>query len=119
MKTVFKIAVGLMLGAVLLIVGCAALIGAGAAKVAHDQERSAATAAQVARIRTGMTRGAVHHTLSPTKPDIVSDSASDGLGSSAIESYNVKDGGRLFGKSVTITYSNGRVIDVTKTDLGG
>jgi hypothetical protein len=35
-----------------------------------------------------------------------------------METYDVKDGGKLFGKSVTVMYSNGKVMDITNADLG-
>lgn len=39
MKTVLKVALGMMLGGLVLIAGCAALIGAGADKVSKDLDR--------------------------------------------------------------------------------
>jgi hypothetical protein len=41
-----------------------------------------------------------------------------GLGTSAMETYDVRDGAKRVGKSVTVMYSNGKVMDITNTDLG-
>jgi hypothetical protein len=35
-----------------------------------------------------------------------------------METYDVKDGAKRVGKSVTVMYSNGKVMDITNTDLG-
>jgi hypothetical protein len=118
MKTILKITAGILLAGTIAIVGVVALIGAGASTAAKQQDAQAASPAQVAKVRHGMKRVQVHRLLAPAKPQLVSDSATEGLGTSAAETFDVKDGGNLFGKSVTVMYSNGRVIDVTSTDLG-
>jgi hypothetical protein len=60
-KTVLKITLGILLAAVLLIGGCAALIG-GAANEVQEIDKSAITPAQYRSISTGMTRDAVERT---------------------------------------------------------
>jgi hypothetical protein len=41
-----------------------------------------------------------------------------GLGTSATGTYDVNYGGKRFGKSVTVMYSNGKVMEITNTDVG-
>jgi hypothetical protein len=118
MKLILKITAGILLAGVLTTVGCAALIGGAADSVTKDQEKNAASVAQVKQLHHGMTRREVHAVMAPAKPNLDSSSATEGLGTSAIENYDVKDGGKLFGKSVMVSYSNGHVIDITSTDLG-
>lgn len=118
MKLFLKITAGVVAGVVVVIVAFAVLLGSAANSVATDSEKAAATPAQVEKVHHGMTRGQVHRLLAPAKPNLESSSSTAGVGNMAIESFDVKDGGRLFGKSVTVTYDNGRVVDVTKTDLG-
>jgi hypothetical protein len=69
-------------------------------------------------VHHGLKRSEVHRIMAPAKAHLESSSNTEGLGTSSMETYDVKDGGKLFGKSVTVFYSNGRVMDVTKTDLG-
>jgi hypothetical protein len=118
MKTILKITAGILLAGTIAIVGVVALVGAGASSAAKEQDAQAASPAQVQRVKHGMKRSQVHRLLAPAKPHLVSDSSTEGLGTSAAETFDVKDGGKLFGKSVTVFYSNGRVIDITSTDLG-
>ena len=47
-----------------------------------------------------MTVGEVHKIMAPAKPNVQSESDFDGVGTSHIESYDVKDG-KVFGKDVT------------------
>jgi hypothetical protein len=118
MKTILKITAGILLAGTIVIVGVVALIGGAASSVASDQEKNAATAAQVRSLHHGMKRSEVHAAMAPAKANLDSSSDTEGLGATALESYDVKDGGKLFGKSVTVMYSNNRVMDITKTDLG-
>jgi hypothetical protein len=118
MKTILKITAGILLAGTIVIVGIVALIGGAASSVASDQEKSAATPAQIQSLHHGMKRSAVHRIMAPAKAHLQSSSDTEGLGTSSMESYDVKDGGKLFGKSVTVMYSNGKVIDITNTDLG-
>ena len=82
-----------------------------------DMEKAAATPSQVDSIAKGMTVGEVHKIMAPAKPNVQSESDFDGVGTSRIESYDVKDG-KVFGKDVTITFDNGKVFSITKSDLG-
>lgn len=63
MKTVLKITLGILLASVLLIGGCAALIGGAANEVQKEHDKSAITPAQYRSISTGMTRKAVEREL--------------------------------------------------------
>lgn len=118
MKTILKITAGIMLAGTLMIGGCAALIGASADQAAKTSEKTSASATQVEQIKHGMTVTRVHNLMLPATPQLGSDSDMEGIGTSRLESYDVKDGGQLFGKSVTVTYLDGKVSDITKTDLG-
>jgi hypothetical protein len=118
MKTILKITAGILLAGAVMIGGCAALIGAGANQAVKESEKASASAAQVDQIKHGMSVERVHKIMLPAKPQLGSDSDMEGVGTSRIESFDVKDGGQVFGKSVTITYLDGKVSDITKTDLG-
>jgi len=118
MKTILKIMLGVVLGSIVLIGGCAVVVGASVDKAAKDTEKASASAAQVDRIKHGMRPAQVHRIMAPAKAQLESSSDTEGLSTSRVETFDVKDGGKLFGKSVTVFYSNGHVNDVTKTDLG-
>jgi hypothetical protein len=118
MKTILKITAGVLLAGTIAIVGFAALLGGAANSVASDQEKDAATPAQVARIKHGMKQSEVQKIMAPAKGQLETESSTAGLGESAMETYDVKDGGKLLGKSVTVFYSDHRVADITQTDLG-
>ncbi len=53
MKTVVKVALGVTLGLVVVIVGCSALIGAGVDKAQKDSDKAAITAKQYKGAKTG------------------------------------------------------------------
>jgi hypothetical protein len=75
MKTIVKIALGMVLGATILIVGCAALLGAGANKAIHDIRKSndahGITTAQYHSIKLGEKHSEVEAALvvSPVSRD--------------------------------------------------
>ena len=118
MKTILKITAGILLAGTIAIGGCAALVGAGASQVAKDTEKASASPAQVKQLHHGMKRSEVHSIMAPANAHLETSSDTQGLGTSAMESYDVKDGGKLFGKSVTVFYVNDRVNDITNTDMG-
>jgi hypothetical protein len=117
MKTILKITAGVLLAGTIAIVGFAALLGASNS-VASDQEKNAATPGQVARIKHGMKQSEVHRIMAPATGQLETRSSTAGVGESAMETYDIKDGGKLLGKSVTVFYSDHRVADITQTDLG-
>lgn len=53
MKTVLKIALGIVLGCTVLIVGCVALIGAGIDEAQDESDEAAITQADYASVKTG------------------------------------------------------------------
>lgn len=55
MKTIFKVIVGMIIGATILIVGCAALISSGAKQVQQESDKHAITLHQFHRMHVGMT----------------------------------------------------------------
>jgi hypothetical protein len=118
MKTILKITAGILLAGTIAIVGIVALIGGAASSAASDQDANAATPAQVQRLHHGLKRSEVHRIMAPAKAHPESSSNTEGLGTSSMEAHDVKDGGKLFGKSVTVMYSNGKVMAITNTDLG-
>ncbi len=54
MKTVLKVALGLVLGLTVVIVGCAALFSAGVEKVQKDSDKTAITVGQYGSAKTGV-----------------------------------------------------------------
>lgn len=59
MKTVVKVALGILLACAVLIGGCVALIGGAANEVQKDSDRTAITPAEYQRVKTGDRRSAV------------------------------------------------------------
>lgn len=55
MKTVMKVGLGVVLGCLVLIVGCGVLIGVGLNETQKESDEHAITPAQFREIRTGMT----------------------------------------------------------------
>lgn len=53
MKTMLKVALGVVLGFTVLIVGCVALIGAGAQQVQKESDKTAITLAEYQSAKTG------------------------------------------------------------------
>jgi hypothetical protein len=65
MKTVFKITFGIVLAGLLLMGGCAALIGGAANEVVKESDKSAITQAQFDSIEKGATKDEVTEALKP------------------------------------------------------
>lgn len=63
MKTVVKVTLGILLACVILIGGCAALIGGAADNVQKDSDRTAITRAQYRQVHTGDTKSQVESLL--------------------------------------------------------
>ena len=120
MKLVLKITLGIILGATLLVVGCTALIGAGASSVSNEMEKTEQRSEQhgrdlakrLAQVQHGMTRAQVIAIMG--KPESASKSDFDGLGTSEILTWDAA----LAGKFVTVTLDNGTVNSIDKSDLG-
>ncbi len=93
-STVLKVALGVLLGFVVLIVGCAALIGAGANHVAHQlttqQNQNAITEAQGSGVSLGTTLGDVESRFGT--PKSTQESANAGLGTQQCIYYNIAGG---------------------------
>ena len=53
MKTVVKVALGVVLGLTVLIVGCSALLGAGASSVQKESDKTAITSQEYSATKTG------------------------------------------------------------------
>lgn len=53
MKTVMKVALGIIIGCVVLIGGCAVIIGAGVDEAQKDSDKTAITPAEYASVKTG------------------------------------------------------------------
>ena len=69
MKTTMKIALGIVLGFVLLIVGCGALVGTAANEVQAESNENAITQAQYAGVTNGMSRSEVEAMLGEPTSD--------------------------------------------------
>jgi hypothetical protein len=87
-----------------------------AARLRPGRQRRHARPAPAPAPRHEAQRGPPHHGPGQGPPGV--QLGHRGQGTSAMETYDVKDGGKLFGKSVTVMYSNGKVMDITNADLG-
>ena len=96
MSTVLKVLLGVVIGGVLLIAGCAALVAGGANEVSKsitkEQNRNAITNGQARALKLGVTLGAVKAKFG--KPKDTQESTNAGLGSDSCVYYNIK-GGKL------------------------
>ena len=63
MKTILKITLGLVLGSILLIGGCVAILGAGVNEAQKESDRTAITPAEYRAVKTGTSRDAVEAKL--------------------------------------------------------
>ncbi len=107
MKTVFKIAAGIILALVVVIGGCAALIGAGVNEAEDDAQEHAITKSQFDSIDQGSTQSEVEKELGDPSDDQEFESRFGGKtqGSSCIY-YNEK-GAELFeGDSYQFCFTN-------------
>lgn len=88
MKTVLKVTLGILLACVILIGGCAALIGGAANEVQEESDRTAITREQYRQVKTGDTRDEVENALGePSSANEFSteiDGLDDPVGSSCI-----------------------------------
>lgn len=75
MKTVVKVALGIILACVILIGGCVALIGSAATDVQEDSDKTAITREQYRQVQTGDTKSEVEDLLG--EPSDASEFSSD------------------------------------------
>ncbi len=94
MKTFLKVTLGVIVGGLVLIIGCAALIGGAANEVSKgittEQNRNAITNAQARSVELGTTRRTVQERFGPPKSD--QESSNAGLGADTCTYYNVRGG---------------------------
>ncbi|WP_022926749.1 hypothetical protein [Patulibacter americanus] len=94
MKTIVNIALGVILAVVLLVAGCAALIGGAANEVQEDSDRTAITEQQYRQVKTGDRKADVEAELGDPQSADEFSTEIDGLdkpvGSSCIH-YGKKD----------------------------
>jgi hypothetical protein len=115
MKTVMKIALGLILGAIVLIVGCTALIGTAADEAIDELDREqrahAIPKSAYDRMRIGMTEKQVVATAGK-RPEDRQDFESEGILDSEPERssciYYNRAGGE-FGDSFQLCFTDGRL----------
>lgn len=97
MKTVFKVVVGILIAATILIVGCVALIGGAADEVSDEldkeQNKNALTNGQARSVKLGTTRAEVVRKFG--KPKSTQESENEGLGADSCIYYNIKGGEAL------------------------
>jgi hypothetical protein len=97
LRTVLKVALGILLAFVLLIGGCMLLIGGAANEagksIERDQNENAITNSQARSIKTGMTKSEVIDQLGPPKD--TQESETEGLGKDQCLYWNVKGGEAL------------------------
>lgn len=86
MKTIFKIALGIVLGCVVLIAGCTALLGAGLDEAQKESDRTAITPAQYQSIKTGQSRESVESKLGEPQSRDEWETEIEGLGEEPIGS---------------------------------
>lgn len=79
MKTVLKVTLGILLACVILIGGCAALIGGAANEVQEENDRTAITREQYREVRTGDTKAEVEAELGEPSSDNEFSSEVEGL----------------------------------------
>lgn len=92
MKTMLKVTAGVIVGLVVIIVGCTALLAGGANEVSkeieREQNRNAITNAQARGVKLGTTRRTVEERFGPPKSD--QESTNEGLGDDSCIYYNVR-----------------------------
>jgi len=98
MKTVLKIALGVILGLTVLIVGCSALLGSAVDDVEKDSQKNAKTVQEIRKAHLGDTRADIERRLgkpaSTQESTSTSDRPNDDIGDAYIY-YPVKGGGIL------------------------
>ena len=109
MGTVLKVMLGLILGVVLLTVGCVALFGSAAEEASKsldaEQAENAITNQQARQIKLGARRRAVVAQLG--RPKSTQESENEGLGRSGCIYYNIRGGD--FGETWQFCFENGRL----------
>jgi hypothetical protein len=95
MKTVLKVALGVILGLTVLIVGCSALFSSAVDEVEKDSQKNAKTVQEIRKAHLGDTRADIESRLgkpaSTQESTSTSDRPDDGIGDSYIY-YPVKGG---------------------------
>jgi hypothetical protein len=69
MRTIFKVALGVIVGGAVLIVGCAAVIGVGVEEAVRETERSGVSDQAVKSLPEGATRQEVEESLGEPMDD--------------------------------------------------
>lgn len=89
-----KVALGIVVGLLVLIVGCAALIGGAADEVdeqlKQEQNEHSITNTQARSVSLGTTRGAIESRFG--RPEDIQEGQTSGLGSDSCIYYNVRNG---------------------------
>jgi hypothetical protein len=109
MRTILKVMLGLLLGVVVLVVGCAVLLGSAADEVDQqlrdEQEANAVTDTEARALKLGTRRRAVIEQLG--RPESTQESENEGLGRSGCIYYN-RSGGDV-GETWQFCFENGRL----------
>ena len=94
MSTFVKVVLGVVVGGVVLVIGCGALIAGGASEVdksmKEEQNRNAITSSQARDLKIGVTLGEVKAKFGPPRDTQEGETA--GLGSDSCVYYNVRNG---------------------------
>lgn len=113
MGTVMKTMLGVILGAIVLIGGCAAVLGAGVESANDEQKKQGITASQFQDIRQGTDEATVRSTLGePEDAQQFEDAGVQGLtgpSSSSCIYYPEKGMGIGEGKSFQLCFDNARL----------
>lgn len=114
MKTVVKVALGLVVGSLVLIGGCVALIGAGVDEADKEQRRKGITLREFRSVQMGSSRADVRTELGkPEDAQHFENAGIEGLEGSASRGscvyYPEKGKGILEGRSFQLCFTNGRL----------
>lgn len=113
MKTVFKVALGIILGLTVLIGGCVAVLGAGVDEADKEQKKKGITVAQFKAQKTGKAERAVRTDLGdPEDAQQFEDAGVEGLvkpSKSSCIYYPEKGKGIGEGRSFQLCFTNGKL----------
>jgi len=114
MKTVLKVALGILLGFTVLVVGCAALFSAGVDEADKEQKKKGITVSQFRGVQQGSSEAEVRAALGkPEDAQEFEDAGVEGLSGTASSSaciyYPEKGKGIGEGRSFQLCFEGGRL----------
>lgn len=114
MKTVCKVAIGVVIALVLLIGGCTAIVGVGVNEVSKEADKYAITPEQWKTVKQGMTKKQVEKAIGEPNPDQQQEFESqlpESLGgeTTSLDCWYYAKPGQLGMPSYQVCFTNGRV----------